>query len=269
MTIAALGRWARALWRRRLVIQGASLLLLGMSLAALIAYQYAIFAPASTAIRSKKGIDLGEALVLIALLCIGLLVFSWRMVLSQRREVTRRIAAERLARELAHQDSLTGLANRRQFDKELQAAIEAPTRIGGTHAVLLLDLNGFKRVNDVYGHGAGDEVLIHVAMRLRGAVRDGDLVARLGGDEFVILARQLAGAEQATSIALRVIRDLDQPIAIGKIKHRVGIAIGIALIPKDGLVAGDIMREADLALYRAKAETGSALRFFERAMDDS
>jgi diguanylate cyclase (GGDEF)-like protein len=129
------------------------------------------------------------------------------------------------------QDALTGLPNRRRFDQELKDALSAPPHSHGAHAVLLLDLNAFKRVNDLYGHGIGDEVLINIAMQLRRAARQEDLVTRFGGDEFAILARALAGSEDATNIALRVIKELDQPITTGPLKHHVGVSIGIALFP--------------------------------------
>jgi diguanylate cyclase (GGDEF)-like protein len=133
---------------------------------------------------------------------------------------------------------------------------------------LLLDLNAFKRVNDLYGHGIGDEVLINIAMRLRRAARREDLVTRFGGDEFAILARALAGSEDATNIALRVIKELDQPITTGPLKHHVGVSIGIALFPQDGRSEIEILRRADIALYRAKDEKPkSASRFFDADMD--
>jgi diguanylate cyclase (GGDEF)-like protein len=238
-----------------------------MAVVTFIAFDYKIFSNAPGVSAQDQVIELNEALALTVILCVGLLLLSWRFLLLQRREVARRIAAEHRARELAHQDSLTGLPNRRQFEKELKAAIAAPPRTDAAHAVFLLDLNYFKHVNDVYGHATGDEVLINVSMRLQRAMRDGDLVVRLGGDEFAILARQLSGAEAATSIALRVIKELDQPITIGATRHQVGIAIGVALIPQDAQDSVEILRKADIALYRAKAETGSASRFFEPEMD--
>lgn len=260
-------RLKQAISRQRPIIQDGVLLFAFMAFTAFIAYEFEIFTHSPGMLPEKRIVQLDEALALVAIFCVGLLVLTWRLVRAQRREVTRRIEAERLARDLAHQDSLTGLPNRRHFDQELKGAIAAPPRIDGTHAVLLLDLNDFKRVNDVYGHGTGDEVLINVAMRLQRAVRDGDLVVRFGGDEFAILARHLSGAEDATSIALRVIKELDQPIATGSTRHKIGVGIGIALFPQDGQNDAEIMRKADIAMYRAKAAPGSASCFFELEME--
>ena len=231
-----------------------------------LAYEYDIL-PDEPHIYLLGGLDFDEAFALGGLVCVGLLILSWRLLRLQRREVVRRIKAEQLARELAHQDSLTGLSNRRQFDQEMKIALAALPRTDGAHAVLLLDLNHFKRINDVFGHGVGDEVLINVAARLQRILRTGDHVARLGGDEFAILAPQLSGAEEATGIALRVIKELEQPIKIGATRHQIGVGIGVALIPQDGRDESEIMRKADIALYRAKAERDSALCFFEPAMD--
>ena len=238
-----------------------------MAVATWIAYEYDIYLNPYGVTPQEHVIELDEAVALAALFCLGLLVISWHLLLSLRREVTRRTESEHRSRELAHQDSLTGLPNRRQFDNELKMAIAAPPRIDGAHAVFLLDLNDFKRINDLYGHAAGDEALIDVAVRLQRAVREGDLVVRFGGDEFAIIARQLAGAEEATSIALRVIKEFDRPINIGSTQHQSGVGVGIVLIPQDGQNASEILRKADIALYRAKAEPGSALRFFKAEMD--
>jgi diguanylate cyclase (GGDEF)-like protein len=267
MPTLSIGRLKHVILRHRSSLQDGVLLLAATAVAALIAYEYNIFSNATGVSLQSRVIELDEVLALAAFLSLGLLLLSWRFLVLQRREMVRRIQAERRARDLAHQDALTGLPNRRAFDQQLKAAIGAPPRTDGAHALFMLDLNGFKRINDVHGHPAGDEVLIEVAMRLQRAVRDGDLVVRLGGDEFAILARQLSGAEDATSIALRVIGEFDEPVTIGTTRHQIGVGIGIALIPHDGQDVAEIMRKADIALYRAKAEPGSVSRFFEPEMD--
>ena len=269
MQIRTIKRLANLTNRNKTALHDVLLLAAFMAVAIWAAYEFDVFPNAPGIPPQEHIIELDEALGLGTLLCLGLLCLAWRFLLAQRREVARRIAAETVARELAREDALTGLPNRRRFDEELKAAIEAPPRSGGAHGVLLLDLTGFKRVNDLYGHGIGDEALVTVARRLKRAIRKGDLVARFGGDEFAILATQLSGAEDATSIALRVIKELDEPIIIGSVQHRIGVGIGITLFPKDGVTGTELLRKADIALYRAKGEQRSAPRFFEEEMDVS
>lgn len=230
-------------------------------------FEIDIFEKANGASAHERTLELDEALLLGAIMALGLLVFSVRRYLEQKRESARRLKAEQYARTLAFQDALTGLANRRQFDDALKAAAAAPPREGAVHALILLDLNGFKQVNDVYGHGIGDQVLTIVAQRLLGAMRDGDLAARLGGDEFAILALHLVGPEAATTVALRVIEALKEPVTTGSTRHQIGAGIGISLIPGDAASPEQALRKADLALYRAKEERRSAVRFFEDDMD--
>jgi diguanylate cyclase (GGDEF)-like protein len=212
-------------------------------------------------------IELDEALLVGATTILAVLIFGFSQYLAQKREMRARIAAEQHARELAYQDGLTGLPNRRQFEEALNAAVVSPPRAGSSHGIFLLDLNGFKHINDAHGHAEGDRSLIVVAQRLRVAMRDGDMVARFGGDEFAILATHLEGPEGATRVALRVIEALDSPIKTSGATHNVGVGIGIALVPTDAMTAEEALRKADVALYRAKVEKRSALRFFEPAMD--
>lgn len=248
-------------------MQDLSVLIIALLVATYIAFEYDVYGHESSETVHEETIELNEALTLGGLVAGGMLIFSIRRYVAQKREMRRRIAAEQQARELAFQDPLTGLANRRQFDDALRTAIASPPRTGGAHALLLLDLNGFKQVNDIHGHGIGDEVLIVIAQRLLGAVRPGDLVARLGGDEFAILAQHLAGSEAATTIARRVLHNVDTPITTGASTHRIGAGVGISLLPADADTLEEALRKADVALYRAKAERRSALRFFEEDMD--
>jgi diguanylate cyclase (GGDEF)-like protein len=254
--------------RHRRSITDFSILLAGILVVAFLCFEIDVFLTQGSVTRSEETLELDEVLLLGGLLASGMLVFSYRRYREQRRETQRRMVAEQTARELAFQDGLTGLPNRRQFDEALKAALAAPPRAGAAHGLLLLDLNGFKQINDVYGHGVGDEVLIVVAHRLMSAVRDGDLVARFGGDEFAILARHLVGPEAATNVALRFIQALEQPIRTDTLQHQIGAGIGIALLPEDATTADEALRKADVALYRAKAERRSAMRFFEEHMDE-
>ena len=255
------------LTRHRVKIFDAGFILVVLAVATLFAFEVDVFANDAQVTRRQETIELDEAFVLTSLVMAGVLFYTWRRTLEHKRESRLRIAAEKEVLTLAFQDPLTGLPNRRQFDDAFKAALTLVPAKPEAHAVLLLDLNGFKKINDIHGHPVGDQVLIHVGARLLRAVREGDLVARLGGDEFAVLARNVAGAEGATSVALRIIESLTSPIEVGGVRHRVGTAIGVALSPHDGLAAEDLLRKADVALYRAKAERKFAVRFFEPAMD--
>ena len=253
--------------RHRATLIGVTAIFAGMLGALVFAYKVDVFPNDNPATIHAATIELDEALAIAGLTALALFAFAVRQYFSTKREVRARMEAERQARELAYQDGLTGLPNRRQYEEALAAAIASPPRAGASHAVFLLDLNGFKKINDVFGHGVGDDVLTVVGQRLRVAVRDADMVARFGGDEFAILAMHLSDPEGATTLALRVIEALIEPVAAGGSKHNVGIAIGIALIPQDAGSSEEALRKADVALYRAKTERRSALRFFESEMD--
>jgi diguanylate cyclase (GGDEF)-like protein len=232
-----------------------------------LTYKYDIFKNSDGVRVHEETIELDEALLLGGIMALGFLVFSARRYFELAREMTLRVAAERQVSKLAFQDPLTGLANRRKFDETLKDAIAAPPRVGAAHAVILLDLNGFKQINDVYGHGEGDRVLVIVAQRLIGTLRCGDLLARLGGDEFAILARHLAGPEAATIVGLRVIEALSKTVTTGSLRHQITAGLGISLVPEDATTPEEALRRADLALYSAKADRSSTLRFFEECMD--
>ena len=179
-------------------------------------------------------------------------------------DVTAAKRAEAKLAYLAHHDSLTGLPNRSFFQDSLDQALLA--RGNQKLAVVSFDLDGFKAVNDRYGHPAADALLVSVAQRVRGLVQGGDIVARFGGDEFVILDVQgdPAGVER---LCARVIEHLNMPFTILDEQVTVGVSIGVALAPVDGTTSDDLIKNADAALYRAKAEGRGAFRFFSPEMD--
>ncbi|MEH3040362.1 MAG: EAL domain-containing protein [Sphingomonas paucimobilis] len=260
--------WAKVV-RNRLKLLDGSAVLLVTCLIAFYCFEIDIFRSDGENAATKT-LTLEEVMVVAAVFCAGVTIFALRRLSEAKNEARARIAAEREARNLAMHDALTGLPNRRSFDAAVAVAIQSPPRAGSSHVLCLMDLNGFKRVNDLYGHQAGDEALIQISGRLAKAVRDGDVVARLGGDEFAVLAMHTLGVEAATGLASRVMEALNAPVhALGS-EHQLGIAIGITLVPDDGTSADELLRKADVALYRAKEEkqhARSSARFFETAMD--
>jgi len=249
--------------RHRVTIQDAAFVIGVVLLVGFGAYEFSF----TGSVQADKRIEFEEMLILGAMIVIGILYLGWRRVMDQEREIRRRIIAERRAHELAHTDPLTGLANRRQFEAAARASVGAPPGAEEVHAVLMLDLNGFKRVNDIFGHPEGDEVLVVVAERINASTREHDIVARLGGDEFAVLANHLSGPAGAANIAIRILKAFETPVECDGHLHRIGAGIGIALIPQDGATAEEVLRRADIALYRAKGEPQSAVRFFEEEMD--
>ncbi len=164
---------------------------------------------------------------------------------------------------LAHHDGLTNLPNRLLLGSRLQQAIERQARHGGMGAVLFLDLDRFKQVNDTYGHQAGDQLLQGVAERLKGRLRDVDTLARLGGDEFVIVLEEIAARDDAAKFAKEIIRQLQMPfsLALGVDAH-IGGSVGIAIFPQDGGTIAELIEHADQALYASKNGGRGIYRFY-------
>jgi diguanylate cyclase (GGDEF)-like protein/PAS domain S-box-containing protein len=181
-------------------------------------------------------------------------------------DITERRRAEAQIAHLAHYDALTGLCNRSRFQEEL-AQVEMRVKRGECFAVFCLDLDRFKEVNDSLGHPVGDLLLKAVASRLRDCVRESDLVARLGGDEFAILQTGACLPTEATALASRLIESISVPYELASHQVAVGVSVGIALAPDDGLDPNALLRSADMALYRAKADGRNLYRFFEAEMD--
>ena len=183
------------------------------------------------------------------------------------RDLSRSRRDEARIRHLALHDALTDLPNRTLLEERLRHDLEVAGEDGTRLAVVYLDLDRFKPVNDVHGHAAGDALLMQVAERMRAALRPTDTLARIGGDEFVAVLPGLSAPEQAAEIAGRLVARLGAPFRIGQSRVEIGASAGIALFPGDGTTSEALLRAADTALYRVKEEGRGALRFFEAAMD--
>jgi diguanylate cyclase (GGDEF)-like protein len=182
-------------------------------------------------------------------------------------DATERHKAEAKIAHMAHHDSLTELPTRLRFREQLQEELSR-SRGHSSFAVLCLDLDLFKSVNDTLGHPAGDALLRAVAVRLREIVRDTDMLARLGGDEFAIIqTRTAVQPDDATALASRLIDIISAPYDLDGHQVVIGLSVGIAIAPIDGTDADQLLKCADMALYRAKEEGRGTYRFFEQAMD--
>ena len=168
---------------------------------------------------------------------------------------------------MAHHDHLTGLPNRVLLRDRLEQALVRDRRAGRGTALLVVDLDGFKTVNDAFGHAAGDELLARVGQRLRDALRDEDTVARLGGDEFAVVAAGLADPASANAVAQKVHAVVTEPYAVAGSEVRVGGSIGVSVAPQDGHDPDALLRNADLAMYRVKQEGRGAVAFFTAELD--
>lgn len=193
------------------------------------------------------------------------------------QDVTEREQAQRRIRFLAYHDSLTGLANRQMFREMLDHTLARSQRTGSRCALLYLDLDRLKRINDSYGHTLGDQILREVASRLTASIRSADLVAhddslheevvaRLGGDEFTVLLTDLSRAEDAARVAARICAELGQPLQLAHVELVVTASIGIAIFPDNGADPETLLRHADMAMYAAKQRGRNTYEFFTEAM---
>ena len=182
-------------------------------------------------------------------------------------DITDRKRMEEEARHLAHHDPLTGLPNRALFMDRLAQALAANRRQRDEFALMFLDLDHFKAINDTHGHEAGDAVLQEVAARLTRCVRGVDTVSRLGGDEFVVLLTDIGGVDQAAHVAATVMQSVARPVASGGREISLSVSIGIAICPSDGQDAKTLLRHADVAMYHAKQNGRNEFCFFSPAMN--
>ena len=187
---------------------------------------------------------------------------GWRGV---ARDTSRQQRDEERIKYLATHDGLTGLPNRTWFGELVALALHAARRYGRTLAVLFIDLDRFKLVNDTLGHEAGDELLKEVARRLKGCLRSSDVVARLGGDEFVVLLPELPAPDHASIVARKILAAVLEPIVVQQQTCRVTASVGIALHPQDAADEATLMKNADIAMYQAKEEGKNNYQFYSPA----
>lgn len=183
-------------------------------------------------------------------------------------DVTEKHEAETYIRKLALHDTLTGLPNRALFAERLQEAISSAVDQQAIGALMLLDLDRFKQVNDTMGHGVGDELLKSVACRVSANLRSSDTLARLGGDEFAIVLPSIPNAAFLAKLAGRITHCLGEPFDLSDQKIFSGSSVGLTIFPRDGIEPQELLRQSDLALYAAKAAGRGTHRFFATAMDN-
>jgi diguanylate cyclase (GGDEF)-like protein len=198
---------------------------------------------------------------------VGLMVIAAGIAAALIDRQTRSDAMQRL-HHMAMNDALTGLPNRTSFQTELQRQIEVARTTGTRLAVVAIDLDRFKEINDLHGHKAGDDVLVMLASRMREQLQGDDVVARLGGDEFVALTRY-QDRDSALKFVARLDAALKAPLSLGAFNTRVGASIGVAIFPNDAVLDEALTNNADLAMYRAKRQGSLEPRFYDAVLDEA
>jgi diguanylate cyclase (GGDEF)-like protein len=276
MTVLSLATWAFG--RRPITLSASSTpnreaqlrRLLGWAAPAGAAF-CALAAAAGAALRDRPTVF--GALALLATVAMVPLLLQWlavRVLARLDTAITERItlqaeldAAHKTKeelRDLAYHDDLTGLPNRSLLYDRLGLAITQSHRQASHLALLFLDLDDFKAVNDSFGHTSGDRLLAELASRVRGSVRAGDTVARFGGDEFIVLLDSVTGAEDAARVAAKVLDAVQSPFRLDGHEVAVTASVGVSVYPRDGTSADELVKSADAAMYRDKPRAFAPLR---------
>lgn len=216
--------------------------------------------------RAHDDWELDEFALIFVTLSVAGLFLAIRRFFQIRREYRLRIEAEQKMADLALNDSLTGLVNRRAFLQQLEDRLAKQKTV--EHAVVMIDLDRFKPINDLYGHDAGDRVLQTVALRLKGAIKPAGVLARLGGDEFAALLSDASGGEELDRVVTRLQHATEEPVQIGSAICSVGASIGVAIVhPGQTATVSDLLKQADMALYNAKRGGRARHVYFDEEMN--
>jgi diguanylate cyclase (GGDEF)-like protein len=252
--------WHRSATRDSVALFG------GVVLAAILAYVYELGPYLFQVGMEYAEWKPGNIIFVVFVLNIALTIYIVRRYRNLVNGSRARTIAEREVRDLARHDSLTGLPNRRLFDEKLDAYLD---RASDKHqvAVLMLGLDGFKRIKDTYGHAAGDKTLREFAGRIAAILREDCILARIGGDEFGIILPEIHTLDDPTNLASRIVASAAETFAVDKVSAELDVGVGIAVARSNGINRDELIRRADRALCRAKSDGRSCVRFFEPEMD--
>jgi diguanylate cyclase (GGDEF)-like protein len=217
--------------------------------------------------REHEDLELDEFFTLLMISAFALIVVTYRNGVYLRIEMKRRVVVEKEIKRLAFYDGLTGLPNRDLCTNRLEHTLAHAARDNTMAAVLFIDLDNFKEVNDTFGHDGGDELLKEAAQRLSSDIRSGDTLARIAGDEFVIVLESLSSVSDISRLSEQLLDKIAQPFILDGQEAYVGISIGIAIFPSDGSNINELMKNADTAMYYAKHSGKNTFKFFSPSLN--
>ena len=217
--------------------------------------------------RKHENWELDELFTLLMISAFAFLFITIRNGRYLKLEIKRRLEAEKEIKTLAFFDSLTGLPNRDLCHNRLEHILIHAKRSNSLAAILFIDLDSFKAVNDTYGHDAGDYVLKETATRMSNRLRSVDTLARIAGDEFIIILESLSSTNNASNLAEKLIEVIEPPFIIDGHEAYIGLSIDIAIFPGDGKTAEELIKNADTAMYHAKDSGKNTFRFFSSELD--
>ena len=233
----------------------------------LLAREYDAFEYLIAVSRTYENYEVDEIFTLLIIAAIALMIITYRNIRHLKLEIIKRKTAEHSIKKLAFYDSLTDLPNRDLCINRFEHILIQSARNNGLAAVLFIDLDNFKEVNDTYGHDAGDDLLKQFSSRLLKQLRKGDTLSRFAGDEFIILLDSVGSLNNVTILANKILDCVQIPFQINANETTIGMSIGIAMYPNDGEKASQLLKHADTAMYHAKHEGKNTFRFYSNELN--